>query len=77
MSMGGIDFGGTAGADTAVGATYVSAGGQAAARGPGAPGSNGVGSNMQVHQAAIWLILGSLASLVVIGYVFRRGPITD
>ena len=32
---------------------------------------------MAIHQAAMWLIFGSLAGLVVIGYVFRRGPITD
>jgi hypothetical protein len=78
MSMGGIDFGGTAGAQAAVGTTYISAPGQPAGRaagGPGAPGANGIASNIQVHQAAMWLIFGSLAGLVVIGYVFRRGPI--
>jgi hypothetical protein len=32
-------------------------------------------SNMQVHHAAMTLIIGSLVGLVVIGYVFRRGPI--
>lgn len=78
MSEGGIDFGGTGSA--AVGATYISAPGQPAGRaagGPSAPGAAGAMSNMQVHQAAMWLIFGSLAGLVVIGWVFRRGPITD
>ena len=80
MAEGGIDFGGTAGAQTAVGATYISAPGQPAGRaagGPSAPGGNGPASNMATHQAAMWLIFGSLAGLVVIGYVFRRGPITE
>ena len=39
-------------------------------------GANGIASNMQVHQAAMWLIFGSLAGLIVIGYVFRRGPVS-
>jgi hypothetical protein len=45
--------------------------------GPSAAGANGPGSNLAVHQAAMWLIFGSLAGLVVIGWVFRRGPITE
>lgn len=77
--QGGIDFGGTAHGSTAVGATMISAPGQPSmsANAIGAPGSRGVGSSMAVHQAACWLIFGSLAGLIVIGYVFRRGPITD
>ena len=73
---GGIDFSGTA--DVATGATFVSAPGQPAGRAamaPGAPGSAGPLSAMNVHHAAMLIILGSLAGLVVIGYVFRRGPI--
>lgn len=76
MPEGGIDFGGTSSA--AVGATFISAPGQPSGRnatGPAAPGATGPGSNMTTHQAAITLIIGSLVGLVVIGYVFRRGPI--
>ena len=77
MSMGGIDFGGTAAATAAVGSTMISAPGQPGGRGsgPGAPGANGVASNMQVHQAAMTLIFGSALGLVLIGWLFRRGPI--
>jgi hypothetical protein len=79
VTDGGIDFGGTGAAQAAVGATFVSAPGQPAGRAagqPGAPGASGPGANMAVHQAACWLILGSLAGLVAIGWVFRRGPIS-
>lgn len=58
------------------GTTFVSVPGnppnQSAA---GAAGSGAPGSNMATHQAAMLLIFSSLAALVVIGYVFRRGPI--
>lgn len=77
---GGIDFSGTVPAQAAVGATFISAPGQPSASthgAPGAPGSGGMGASMQVHQAAMLLIFGSLATLVVIGYVFRRGPIKE
>lgn len=73
---GGIDFGGTG--QAAVGATFISAPGQPAGRaayGPTAPGGNGPGGTLSTHQAAMVLIFGSLVGLVVIGYVFRRGPI--
>jgi len=76
---GGIDFGGTS-AQAAVGATFISAPGQPAGRaamGPSAPGAAGALSSMQVHQSAMLVIFGSLAALIVIGYVFRRGPITE
>ena len=75
---GGIDFGGTGTAQAALGATFISAPGQPAGRAtgaPGAPGANGIASNMAVHHAAMLLIFGSLAGLVVMGFVFRRGPI--
>jgi len=61
----------------AIGATFISAPGQpGASEPPGAPGASGpMADAMSVHHAAIVLILGSLAGLVVIGYLFRRGPI--
>ena len=59
------------------GTTFVSVPGGAPsqAMGPTAPGATGPGSNLNVHHAAMLLIFGSLVGLVVIGYVFRRGPI--
>ena len=70
MADGLLDMGATSGT------TWVSVPGnppnQSAA---GAAGSGGPGSNMATHQAAMLLIFSSLAALVAIGYVFRRGPI--
>ena len=70
MSDGLLDMGASSGT------TYVSVPGnppnQAAA---GAPGSGAPLSSMQTHHAAMLLIFSSLGALLVIGYVFRRGPI--
>ena len=46
----------------------VSANGSASA----APGAQGVASGMSVPSACIWIIGGSLVTLIAIGVVFRR-----
>ncbi len=73
----GVNAGGNLGSSAALGATFASAPGYpaAAAGTQAAPGASGVGASMTTHQAAIVLIFSSLAMLVVVGYVFRRGPI--
>jgi hypothetical protein len=56
------------------GATFVSVPGNPPNQAiVGAPGSSGPGATMATHQAAMLLIGSSLAMLVLIGFVFRRG----
>ena len=73
----GVNAGGNLGSSAALGATFASSPGYpaAAAGTQAAPGATGPGASLTTHQAAIILILGSLAMLVTVGWVFRRGPI--
>lgn len=73
----GVNAGGNLGSSAALGATFASSPGYpaAAAGTQAAPGATGPGGSLTPHQAAIILILGSLAMLVTVGWVFRRGPI--
>lgn len=52
--------------------TYVSDPHGYTPQAPAAPGANGPGSNMTVHQAALWIIGTAAVALVAIGVIFRR-----
>ena len=55
------------------GATFVSLpGGNTSPTDVGAPGAFDPGSAMQVHHAAILIIVSSAVALVAIGVIFRR-----
>jgi hypothetical protein len=38
-----------------------------------APGSQGIGANLEVSHAVLVIIGGSMAALFALGYVFRKG----
>jgi hypothetical protein len=59
------------------GATYVSVPGNPPNQQPAmaGPGGTGPGAQMNVHHAAILLIVGSFTALLVLGILFRRGNI--